>query len=175
MAWQTEMVRILRHLVNDLDSSNYSFSDSRLEETILVASQLVLTEIDFDKTYTVDVDALALDPDPTTSSDKDDPFITLVSLKAACVIVGSEVRTHSMNAVSVRDGSSTIEMKGVAAGFMVLYKDICEKYDHAVLQYKAGNSVAGHAILSPYAPGSESVARPADASSWSFRTNSHFS
>ena len=166
MAWQTEMVRILRHIVNDLDSSSYSFSDSRLEETILVAAQLVLTEIDFDKTYTVDVDALSLDPDPTTS-----PFITLISLKAACVIVGSEVRTHSINSVSVRDGSSAIDMKGVAAGFMLLYKDICEKYDHAVLQYKAGNSVVGHAILSPYAPGSESVA----GRGWGFRTNSHFS
>ena len=171
MAWQTEMVRILRHIVNDLDSSSYSFSDSRLEETILVAAQLVLTEIDFDKTYTVDVDALSLDPDPTASPDKDNPFITLISLKAACVIIGSEVRTHSINAVSVRDGSSAIDMKGVAAGFMLLYKDICEKYDHAVLQYKAGNSVVGHAILSPYAPGSESVA----GRGWGFRTNSHFS
>ena len=99
------------------------------------------------------------------------PFITLISLKAACVIVGSEVRTHSINSVSVRDGSSAIDMKGVAAGFMLLYKDICEKYDQAVLQYKAGNSVVGQAILSPYAPGSESIA----ASSWGFRTNSHFS
>jgi len=172
MAWQTEMVRILRYIVNDLDSSNYSFSDSRLEETILVATQLVLTEIDFDKTYTVDVDALALDPDPTASSDKDDPFISLVSLKAACVILGSEVRTNSLNAVMVKDGSSAIDMKGVTGGLMALYKDLCEKYDQAVLQYKAGNSVVGHAILSPYAPGSETVARPADAS---FRTNSHFS
>ena len=169
MAWQTEMVRILRHIINDLDSSNYSFSDTRLEETILVATQLILTEIDFDKTYTVDVDALALDPDPTTSSDKDDPFISLVSLKAACVILGSEVRTNSLNAVSVKDGASTIDMKGISAGLMSLYKDLCGKYDQAVLQYKAGNSVVGHAILSPYAPGSESI-----ASSWSFRSNSHF-
>jgi hypothetical protein len=171
MAWQTEMVRILRYIVNDLDSSSYSFSDTRLEETILVATQLVLTEIDFDQTYTVDVDALSLDPDPTTLSDKDDAFISLVSLKAACVILGSEVRTNSLNAVSVKDGASSIDMKGVAAGLMALYKDLCGKYDQAVLQYKAGNSVVGHAILSPYSPGSEIISRPSDAT---FRSNSHF-
>ena len=47
MAWQSEMVRIVRHLINDLDSTNYSFTDDRLEELILVASQLVLTTLDF--------------------------------------------------------------------------------------------------------------------------------
>ena len=51
MAWQNEMSIILRHLVNDLDSSSYTFSDDRIEETILVASQLVLHEMDFESTY----------------------------------------------------------------------------------------------------------------------------
>ena len=50
MTWQNEMSIILRHLVNDLDSSSYTFSDDRIEETILVASQLVLHEIDFENT-----------------------------------------------------------------------------------------------------------------------------
>ncbi len=172
MAWQTEMVRIIRYIINDLDSSNYSFTDTRLEETVLVASQLVLTEIDFEQTYTVDVDALSLSPDPTTGDDKDDAFISLVSLKSACVILGSEVRTNSLNSVSVRDGQAAIDMRGVTAGLSDLYKDMCLKYDQAVLQYKAGNSIAGQAVLSPYAPGSEVVARPADAT---FRSNSHFS
>ncbi len=170
MAWQNEMVRIIRHIINDLDSANYSFSDSRLEETILVSAQLVLTEIDFDKTYTVDVDALTLDPDPTTGGDKDDPFISLVSLKTACLILGSEVRTNSLNAVSVKDGAAAIDMRGVTAGLTSLYKDLSAKYDQAVLQYKAGNSVVGHAILGPYVPGSEIIGRSADG-----RSNAHFS
>ena len=49
MAWQNEMSIIVRHLINDLDSSSYTFTDSRVEESILVAAQLVLIEIDFDK------------------------------------------------------------------------------------------------------------------------------
>ena len=60
MAWQTEMTRILRYMLNDLDSASYAYSDDRLEETIIVAAQLVLHEIDFDKDYTVDVGALTL-------------------------------------------------------------------------------------------------------------------
>ena len=55
MAWQSEMVRIVRHLINDLDSTNYSFTDDRLEELILVASQLVLTTLDFTNLFIRDL------------------------------------------------------------------------------------------------------------------------
>ena len=72
MPWQNEMTLIVRHLVNDLDSSNYTFTDDRLEESVLVSAQLASLEIDFESTYTIDVDSLTLSPDPTTSSDKDD-------------------------------------------------------------------------------------------------------
>ena len=50
MAWQNEMTLIVRHLINDLDSSDYTFVDSRLEEAVLVSAQLSLLEIDFEKT-----------------------------------------------------------------------------------------------------------------------------
>ena len=69
MTWQNEMTLIVRHLIHDLDSSNYTFVDDRLEESILVSAQLVLHEIDFEKTYTVDVDSSTLSPDPTLAAD----------------------------------------------------------------------------------------------------------
>ena len=159
MAWQNEMVRIVRHLINDLDSSNYTFTDDRLEESALVAAQLLLKEVDFDNTYTVDTDALDMSPAPTTLATKDDAFINLVCLKSACVILGSEVRTNSLNAIVVKDGPSSIDMRGIAAGLNNIYKDMCAKYDHYVMQWKAGNSIAGQAILSPYSPASDNVSR----------------
>ena len=159
MAWQNEMVRIVRHLINDLDSSNYTFTDDRLEESALVAAQLLLKEVDFDNTYTVDTDALDMSPDPTTLATKDDAFINLVCLKSACVILGREVRTNSLNAIVVKDGPSSIDMRGIAAGLNNIYKDMCAKYDHYVMQWKAGNSIAGQAILSPYSPASANVSR----------------
>ena len=159
MAWQNEMVRIVRHLINDLDSSNYTFTDDRLEESVLVAAQLLLKEVDFDNTYTIDTDALDLSPDPTTLATKDDAFINLVCLKASCLIIGSEVRTNALNAIVVKDGPSSIDMRGIAAGLQAIYKDMCDKYDHYVMQWKAGNSIAGQAILSPYSPASDNASR----------------
>ena len=49
MSWQGEMTTIVRQLIYDVDPSNYTYSDERLETTILVAAQLVSTEIDFEK------------------------------------------------------------------------------------------------------------------------------
>jgi len=124
MAWQNEMTLIVRHLVNDLDSSEYTFIDSRLEEAVLVSAQLASVEIDFENTYTIDADSLTLSPDPTDSSNKDDSFINLVCLRTARMLIGSELK----------------------------------RYDEAVTQYKL-NGVVGQAILGPYSPGSDSVAR----------------
>ena len=157
MTWQNEMVRMLRHIVNDLDSSSYSFTDDRLEESVLVSAQLVSTEIDFENTYTIDVDGLILTPDPTTLADKDDAFINLVVLKSACIIVGSEVRSNALNAIALKDGPSSIDLRGIATGLTKLYEHLCEKYEASVMQYKAGSSIAGQAILSPYSPGSDIV------------------
>ena len=159
MAWQNEMVRIVRHLINDLDSSNYTFTDDRMEESILVSAQLLLKEVDFDNTYTIDTDALDMSPDPTTLATKDDAFINLACLKSACIILGSEVRTNALNAIDVKDGPSSIDMRGITSGLHVIYKDMCAKYEHYIMQWKAGNSIAGQAILSPYSPASDSVNR----------------
>lgn len=157
MSWQGQMGTIVRHLVNDLDSSNYKYSDDRIETSILVASQLMIMNVDFNNTYDINVEACRLSPDPTDSGTKDNAFITLSSLRAACIIIGSEIRSESGNAISIKDGPSAIDLRGVTQTLTVLYKDLCEKYEHLLLEYRAGSSVAGHAILGPYAPGSDSI------------------
>ena len=159
MTWQNEMSLIVRPLINDLDSSSYTFTHDRVEESILVATQLMLNEIDFEQTYTVDVDSSSLSPDPTTLSNKDDTFITLVSLKTAHLLLGSEIKTNSLNAISLKDGPSSIDLRGIVQGLKILYEDIGTRYDHAKLAYQMGTS-AGQAILSPYSPGSDAVSRP---------------
>ena len=158
MAWQNEMTVIVRHLVHDVDSNDYTFIDSRLEEAILVSAQLSILEIDFENTYAIDVDSLTLTPDPTDSSDKDDSFINLVSLKTAQMLVGSELKTHSLNAISLRDGPSALDLRGIIAGLKILFDDITARFEEAKMQYKL-NGVVGQAILGPYSPGSDAVAR----------------
>jgi len=158
MTWQNEMTVIVRHLVHDVNSNDYTFIDSRLEEAILVSAQLSMLEIDFENTYAIDVDSLTLTPDPTSSSDKDDSFINLVSLKTAQMLIGSELKTHSLNAISLRDGPSALDLRGIITGLKILFDDINKKYEEAVMQFKM-NGVVGQAILGPYSPGSDIVGR----------------
>ena len=158
MAWQNEMTLIVRHLVNDLDSSSYTFQDDRVEESVLVSAQLAALEIDFESTYTIDVDSLTLTPDPTTSSNKDDSFINLVSLKTAQMLLGSELKTHSLNAISLRDGPSALDLRGIVTGLKILFDDINRRFEEAKTQYKL-NGLVGEAVLGPYSPGSDAVAR----------------
>lgn len=157
MAWQTDLTIMLRHILNDLDSSNYKYSDSRIQTAVLVSAQFLLSAVDFGQNYVVDFATSSLSPDPTV--DKDIDFMTLVCLKTACMIIGSEIRLEASNAIAIKDGPSSIDLRGVASTLSVLYKDLCEKYEQAIIDYSAGQSIAGHAILGPYSPGSDFVSR----------------
>lgn len=158
MSWQGQMGTIVRYLIDDVDPSNYTYSDHRIETSILVAGQLTQMSVDFNKTYDINVENCTLDPDPTTDTE-DKAFITLICLRTACIIIGSAVRSESGNAISIKDGPSAIDLRGVTGTLMTLYKDLCEKYEQAVLDYRAGNSVGGQAILGPYSPGSDYISR----------------
>ena len=158
MSWQGEISTMVRHFVNDIDSTSYKYSVKRLETAILVSAQLVTFDIDLDTDYTINVEQCGLSPDPTDSP-KDNAFINLTALKTACIILGSEVRTEASNSISIKDGPSAIDLRGVSNTLMILYKDMCEKYDQLVYDYVAGGSLAGQAILGPYSPGSDFFAR----------------
>ena len=158
MAWQNEMTLIVRHLVNDLDSSNHTFIDSRVEEAILVCAQLASLEVDFENIYAIEVDSLSLSPDPTDSANKDDSFINIVCLKTAQMLLGSEIKTHSLNAISLRDGPSSLDLRGIVSGLKILFDDTNKRYDEALMQYKL-NGVVGQAILGPYSPGGDGLSR----------------
>ena len=157
MCWQGQMSTIVRHLIDDLDPTSYKYSDNRVETAILVSAQLTTMNVDFTNSYTINVESCGLSPDPTDTGTKDDPFVSLVSPRAACIILGGEIRSESGNAISIKDGPSAIDLRGVSQVLATLYKDLCDKYDHSLLEYRAGNSIAGHAIIGPYSPGSDSV------------------
>ena len=94
MSWQGQMSTIVRHLINDVDATSYKFSTERIETTILVAAQLTTMNVDFNNTYTLNVEQCQLSPDPTDDATLDAAFITLISLRAACIIIGSEIRSE---------------------------------------------------------------------------------
>jgi len=159
MSWQGQISTMVRYLVNDTDPSNYKYSISRIETTILVAAQMVTFDVDLPNTYTINVEQCGLSPDPTDTETKDDAFINLVTIKSAMIIIGSEVRTEASNAISIKDGPSAIDLRGVAGTLVTLYKDLSDQYNSLVVDYQTGGNLAGQAILGPYSPGSDYVSR----------------
>ena len=159
MSWQGQISTIVRHLIDDVDASNYKYSAKRLETTILVAAQLLSTETNLRQDYKIKIESCELTPDPTDLDTQDPDFISLVSLKCACIVLGGEIKKESASAISIKDGPSAIDLRGVTSTMMALYQDLCKKYQQSLLDYSAGNSIAGTAILGPYSPGSDYVIR----------------
>lgn len=150
MAWTTDLVLMFRSLIGDLDSS--SFTDDRLQQILVVAAYNVQNDADFSATYTIDISAKTISPDPYTTGDVD--FSTLTIYKAACILLGSEVKTEAANAISIKDGPSAIDLRGVTQSLGIMYNDLCKKYDDLLNTYSYNNTLVGQAILGPYSPGS---------------------
>lgn len=160
MAWQTELTTIVRYIINDLDNTRYKYSDERIETTVVIASQMVILDISLQAQYDVSIQNISISPDPTEIVPKDNVFINLTALKTACIILGSEVKTEGGNAISIKDGPSAIDLRGVASTISFLYEDICGKYEKLLKDYKEDLVVAaGQAILGPYSPGADFVSR----------------
>ena len=150
MPWQTEMGRVLRYLINDLDPDNPTYDDDRLEETLVVGAQLLQGTVDYYyQLYIVDVESVSITPDPV-SPIKEDGFVNLVCLQAALLILSGELKDASLRSIKVVDGPSQIDYTDVVRNKKLLYQEMKDTFNRAVYQYRAGNSIAGHAILTPY-------------------------
>jgi hypothetical protein len=163
MAWENELTIIVRHVIGDLDSDSYTFSDARIEECILVAAQLIHNEMDFVIDYSIEVDNGTLTPDPTQTavgtSNKDDDFIALCCLRTGLLLNNSLLRTYALKAISIRDGASSLDMKGVTAGLKMVNDDLTRKYEAVKLDYQTSKLGLGKSILGPYSPGSDTANR----------------
>lgn len=158
MSWQNTIPVMVRYLINDVNPSGYKYTDARIEKTSVIGAQFVSLELDFPNVYAIDIANDSISPDPTDSNTKDDSFINLTALKTACIILGSELKTESANAISVRDAQSSIDLRGVSSTLAMLYKDLCDKYMAMADDYKFTGET-GQAILGPYSPGADFIAR----------------
>ena len=150
MPWKIDLVLMLRSIIGDLDKAK--FTDERIKQILVVGAYNVLNDADFSETYTVNVAEISISPDPISESDTD--FSTLTVYKSACILLGSEVKTEAANAISIKDGPSAIDLRGVATNLANLYNDLCAKYDALLKTYQYNNTLVGQAILGPYSPGS---------------------
>jgi len=148
MAWQEEMVPIVRGLLGDTAASP-TYSNDRLEDAIIYAAQLNVENIPFDTTYSITVKTSTISPDPTTPS-RDNAFINLCVLKAAWMVAVNELRAASRKTLIIRDGPSMIDASKSSAASKELVDELSKAFKRAVLEFRAGNSKAGEAIVGPY-------------------------
>lgn len=144
----SHIVIMLRTLINDLDSSNYTYTDDRLEQTIAVAAMYV--NKDLDKNYIIDVNGPEITPNPYEQGD--DSFVNLVVLKAACIIDQGTFRTKAAVAgLMAKCGPATLQTLQHLDGFKeLLTLGPCGAYQAALTDYKLGSGDLCHIILSPF-------------------------
>lgn len=147
MSWDGELTTIVRYLVDD-SVEPYTYSDDRLLTAILVSVQLVQSDVTISTIYSFDVDHGTLSPDPTDP--RDDDFITLLCLRTAVLILGSTLRTQSLNSIKVVDGPASIDLSSSIQGVKTLYDNALKAYEDAKIQYALGVNNAGKSVLTPY-------------------------
>lgn len=168
MSWKNDLTLMLRSIIGDLDSEKYT--DERLEQLLVVAAYATATDTPFLTDYEVSVGSVTINPDPIKNGDKN--FSVLTVLRAACILIGSEVRTESSNAISIKDGPSAIDLRGVSQNLQVLYDKLCKQYEDFLYDYMVnhpnGADAAGIAVLSPYSPASMTMNAYSDVRGYEF-------
>lgn len=144
--WQDKSTIIVRSLINDLDSTDYTYEDNRLMQLFVTAAHLIKKEVEFNTTYTIDVVGIEITPDPSS----DDAFINLVSLKTACMVLAGEVKTYAANGIKIVDAGASIDMSQAFDNHKKLYDQLCKDYERAKMAYVLGNVNTIKAILTPY-------------------------
>jgi hypothetical protein len=149
MSWQTEIPIIVRTLVNDW-SDQPVYSDDRLIQAITVAAKYVQIDVTLDNQYSVDVVSPNITPDPTEN--KDDIFISLVSLKSACIIDQSTYRTKAATeGIKAALGPANLQVAGQTAAWRtILESGPCAVYGDLVANWNVKDASAIAAILGPF-------------------------
>lgn len=145
--WQDELVQMLRVRINDLTASP-TYTDKTLQLVLCVAARDVVTEIDFDNDYTINVSVPSISPDPVATNDYD--FANLVTLRAACTLGRGLQKSKGMQAMSIKDGPANIDGREIGRAMATWADSLCAEYTEASLQYRLGSRLAGHAIVGPY-------------------------
>lgn len=139
MPWNTEILTMLRHMIDDLDIP-YTYTDDRLQELILITGQQIQQEISFNTVYIISLDNMTIIPDPTGPSNRDEGFLWLDALKSACTIARSELKKISNSAIYVKDGERTVDMKGALQGKKEAADQFCKDYTDARFRFLSNNT-----------------------------------
>lgn len=151
MAWEDETLEIIRVISDDL-AEPYRNDDTSLRRVLAVAAFQVMRESDFNSDYSVDVMAGTVTPDPTDPDARDDAFINLATLKAACILDRGGAAEAARKGFAVRAGGTSYDNRAGIGGRLELLKlSWCKEYETAKFEHESGQDrVPGAAVLTPF-------------------------
>lgn len=155
MAWNIDLVLMLRVLVSDITEPQ-TYTDTYLKRVLVTAGIIVDADIPFGTAYTYDISLLKISPDPVGLNDS--AFMSLVPLKAACILTISEFQSALGQGIKVRDGDSAIDTSVSFKGYRdILELGPCKSYEKLKWTLLASGGV-GKAVLGPYrSPGGSAL------------------
>jgi hypothetical protein len=149
MAWDDELPIILRYMIDDV-SDTPKYSDDRLATMISLAAIFTQQENSFSREFVIDVTEPSISPDPTDSATRDNVFIALTTLKAACLLARAELKTISGQSVSIQSGRDRIDLTGNLRGKQQVATAFCQEYQDARWEFQLNTSIGiGQAIVGP--------------------------
>lgn len=150
--WDTEIPIIVRNLINDVDSTNPTYSDSRIKQLIVVAANYVVKDVNLTTEYTIDTININITPDPSAPTSRDSTFVGLLALKSACLLDQSTFRTKAASeGIRTSLGSASLSVAGNLEGYKTLLQiGPCKLYDDLSMSHNIGDATAISAILSPF-------------------------
>ena len=150
MSWENELTIIVRTLINDLDTP-YEFSDARIQQVLLVGAKYVEFDVSLDTSYTVDLINSSMTPDPIEINDS--IFVSLLCLKAACIIDQGTFRTKAaMEGIRAALGPASLSVGNSLSGWQtILEKGACGMYEELTSHWDVKDATAIAAVLSPFA------------------------
>jgi len=152
--WQQTSLTMLRTMLNDAGCATPTYTTRRLQDLLITAAYFLPIDLNFDTTYTVDVELNTISPDPISQTDGVE-FINFMVLRAACLADEGNFRTTAlMQGVKARCGPAVIETNKygeflkelLTAGPCKSYEDLKQEYNFS---YEGSRII--RAVMSPFA------------------------
>ena len=149
--WQIEIPIVVRALIGDYNE-NTNYSDDRINQIAIVSSQYVVSEINLNKKYTINIINNDISPDPSHPDSRDADFIRFWGLKTACLIDQSSLRTRALSSgVRTSLASALLDIDSNVDSYKLLLENgPCNVYNKLRLEYNIGNASLLQAVLSPF-------------------------
>lgn len=148
--WSEEIVTLIRTLIFDLDSTSYRYTDSRLRQVAIVAAHMLISDVSFSVNYSVNIANQSITPDPAAEATRNDNFINLTAIKAACIIAMGEARDAVSNGVTIQDSINKFSSTDKIKGMLELAKSgYCSQYENSKYDFSVAQTAIGVAVMSP--------------------------